>query len=426
MSEILDARERRSNHIKQLIDSYQGKTIAVLKLNVVGDEKNPTFMKFICTLFDQQIQVEFKDKIVSFDKVHSQDGDYIYYVINEIGSVVKERTIYIEDHSYFGRLVDIDVYHNKGISRTDLQCEMRKCLICDGYAHVCSRNQTHTKEEIHKEVQRLIDETLPKMILNEVLASIYYELDMYPRFGLVSKYDSGCHTDMDFDLFMESTYAIKTHIERFIEMGLGQINPKELQKIGKQAEQSMFDATKGVNTQKGLIFALGIFLPAFVNTIINNEDESYLMGLIKKISKHIVGDYYKSISDKEMLSHGDVIYLKHGIKGIRGEALNGFNLIFIDVPNTDGSFTDPFDNLLFFMSELYDTTIIHKKGMEEQELVHKEVKELIKIGGFKSNTIAYKALSDMYKKKGISPGGSSDLLVLKLIYENLKYLIKKD
>ena len=86
MSEILDARERRSNHIKQLIDSYQGKTIAVLKLNVVGDEKNPTFMKFICTLFDQQIQVEFKDKIVSFDKVHSQDGDYIYYVINEIGS----------------------------------------------------------------------------------------------------------------------------------------------------------------------------------------------------------------------------------------------------------------------------------------------------------------------------------------------------
>jgi holo-ACP synthase CitX len=425
MSDILLARERRSEHIKQLIDSYQGKTIAVLKLNVVGEEKNPTFMKFICMLFNQQIHLEFKGKIQEFQKTNSCDGDYIYYVISEIGSIVKERTIYIEDHSYFGRLVDIDVYHNKGISRTDLQCEMRKCLICDGYAHVCSRNQTHSKEEIHKEVKRLIDETLPKMILNEVLSSIYYELDMYPRFGLVSKNDSGCHTDMDFDLFMISTYAIKNHIERFIEMGLGDINPLELQKIGRQAEKSMFDATNGVNTQKGLIFALGIFLPALVNTIINNEDETYLIQLIKSIANDIVGDYYLTVSQKENTTHGDKIYLTHGIKGIRGAALEGFNLLFGDISNIDGSFTDPFDYLLYFMSRLYDTTIIHKKGIEVQERVHAEIGDLIEKGGFKSSTLEYKALSDRYKKEGISPGGSSDLLVLKLIYENLRYLLKK-
>lgn len=425
MNEILLAREQRSEHIKQLIDASNGKTIAVLKLNVVGEEKNPIYMKFICMLFREYMNKEFKHKIEKSEKVLSKDGDYFYYVINEIGSVVKERTIYIEDHNYFGRLVDIDVYHEKSISRADLQCEMRTCLVCDNYAHICSRNQTHTQQEIQDKVMEIIKDTLPQMVQYEVISQIYFELDLYPRFGLVGKVDSGSHKDMDFNLFLESTFAIKPYIKQFIDMGFEEIDPIKLKKLGQRAEQTMFEVTKGINTQKGLIFALGIFLPAFIKTIISFEDESYLKQLIKDIAKDIVGDYFETIESKEHKSHGDLIFLEHGIKGIRGEALSGFELLFQDAPNRDGTLYDPYECLIFLMSELDDTTIIHRKGIDTLRKVQKEMKILVDNGGFKKNKLYYETLSDRYKQDGISPGGSSDILVLKLIYENMKFLLKQ-
>ena len=424
MNEILLAREQRSNHIKQLIDTSDGNTIAVLKLNVVGENKNPEYMRFICSLFHKYMMDEFGNKVVKFGKVLSKDGDYIYYVIKEKGTLVKERTIYIEDTNYFGRLVDIDVYHNKGISRSDMMCEMRKCLICDNYAHVCSRNQTHTVDEIHNKVKDIIKETLPQMVLSEVISMIHFELDLYPRFGLVGKMDSGSHSDMNYDMFIESTFAIKPYIEKFILMGINDIEPKMLQEIGLDAEKAMFSATKGVNTQKGLIFVLGIFLPALVKTVINHRDEKYLMDLMKNIAKDIIGDYYEKILSKDQLSHGDTIYLEHGIKGVRGEALKGFNILFEEVPNKNGSLSDPYDCLIYLMSRLEDTTIIHKKGIDVLKKVQKEMEELIQLGGFKGNQGQYNNLSERYKNEGISPGGSSDMLVAMLIYENFKYLVK--
>ena len=372
MNQILDAREQRSKHIKQLIDLNKNRSIAVLKLNVVGENKNPLYMKFLCLLFNQYMNEEFKNKIEKSDKVLSVDGDYMYYIINEKGTIVKERTIYIEDHHYLGRLVDIDVYDEKSISRADMECEMRTCLVCDSYAHICSRNKTHSEEEIQTKVKSIIHENLSPMILNEVITQIYFELDLYPRFGLVSKVDSGSHDDIDFELFMKSTYAIKPYLKQFIEMGLEEIDPKQLQEIGQKAEQAMFKVTKGVNTQKGLIFALGIFLPAFVKSIINFQDEEYFIQEIKYISEEIIGDYFDTLSNKEIVSHGDQIYLDYGIKGIRGEALKGFKLVFDSVMNKDGSLHDPYDCLLHFMSQLDDTTIIHRKGLDGLRKVQKE------------------------------------------------------
>jgi len=89
MNQILDAREQRSKHIKQLIDLNKNRSIAVLKLNVVGENKNPLYMKFLCLLFNQYMNEEFKNKIEKSDKVLSVDGDYMYYIINEKGTIVK-------------------------------------------------------------------------------------------------------------------------------------------------------------------------------------------------------------------------------------------------------------------------------------------------------------------------------------------------
>jgi holo-ACP synthase CitX len=418
---ILEAREERSKHIESLMEEHKYKSIVILKLNVVGTDKNPPFMRFICLLFDNFIKKEFKHKIITSKKNSSDDGDYVYYVIDEEGSLVKERTMSIEDNNYLGRLVDIDVYYQKSISRSDMKCDMRKCIICDNYAHICVRNQTHSKKEIFDKVHQLINEHLPELIMQEVMRSIYEELEMYPKFGLVTNRDSGVHQDMDYELFIKSTFAIKPYIKEYIEYGLGDIdNPLLLKEIGLKAEQAMFDATNNINTQKGLIFALGIFLPAMTKTIITNNDCEFFRNRIKYLSNTIIGNYYETL-DQNNLTHGDEIYLKHGIKGIRGETLNGFPLIF-EIPHID-SFYDSYEYFIRIMAKLDDTTIIHRTDLETLNLVKKEMQNLINIGGYIENKDTYNLISEKYKQNNISPGGSSDILVLKLIFEKLRYLL---
>lgn len=426
--DILTAREERGKHISSLMDKNKHKTIMVLKLNVVGKNKNPINMRFICLFFDNLIQNEFEGKIIESMKVRSEDGDYIYYVIDEVGKLVKERTIHIEDEHYLGRLVDIDVYDKQSISRSDMSCEMRKCLICDDYAHICTRNQTHSMQEISRVVNELIESHLTDIILNQVMHTIYEELELYPRFGLVSHTDSGCHTDMDFETFVKSTFAIKPYLKEYILYGIEKFdNPVELQKIGLRAEERMFEATKNINTQKGLIFVLGLFLPALTKAILNNRDEEYIIQEIQRSASSIIGDYYTKVEFKEKKTHGDLIYLDYGVKGIRGEALKGFrNLFQIPSFRNVGYEYQNHEYLIHIMSYLTDTTIIHKKGFKVLKQVQSDMDHIIKNGGYSKNVQEVLELSNKYKKEGISPGGASDLLVAKMIFEKLRYLLCSD
>ncbi len=426
MSLILEAREKRAYHIEELMKEYKYKTIVILKSNVPGADKNPNKLKFICNLYDGYITREFKKKITHKDQVRSLDGNYVYYVIEEEGNIVKEKAILIEEANILGKLVDIDVYNEKSITRSTLECEMRKCLICDNYSHICVRNQTHTQEELFKKIDEITEEFLVNHILNKVIKCIYYELDLYPKFGLVSSHDSGVHTDMDFQTFVNSTFAIKPYLKEYIIYGLHDVeDPEKLREIGKRAETAMFKTTNNVNTQKGLIFILGFFLPVLARAIRNNLGLVYLKKEIIKLSKLIIGDYFELVKDKKVKTHGDIAYLEYGLKGIRGEVLNGLQLIF-EIPSYRDRMTNyiHLEYLIHLMSELDDTTIINRTNYETLKEVQKTMSDLVKSGGYTNNISLVENLSNQYKERNISPGGSADMLVVKMIYEELKYLLR--
>ena len=422
MNTILAAREVRAKHIKDLMEEYPNKTVIILKTNVVGEDKNPLHLKFMCTFFNEIIYSTFHDKILLNGHQFSDDGNYCFFVVDEIGAMVKIRTIEIEEATPLGRLIDIDVYHKKSITRQDLSCEMRKCLICDDYAHLCARQKKHSIEEIHQEMEKIIHNFLKEYITNITIKAIYSELELYPKFGLVSHKDSGCHKDMDYETFVKSTFAIKKYITEYIEEGLKKdFDPLHLQKIGLRAEKRMFKATEGINTHKGLIFLLGIFLPSLAL----NESKAFLKQTIKDTAKTIVGDYYINLEKKETLSNADRIYLKTGKKGIRGEALNGLELIF-SIPEYHNYDDDiQYHNyLIHLMSELDDTTIIHRRDMETLHEVKATMKQIVNNKGYESNKELVQKISDDYQTKCISPGGSADMLVIKIIFEELGKLIK--
>ncbi len=422
MSLILEAREKRAKHIEELIKKFKNNTIVIFKLNVPGENKNLVKLKFIYKIYDQLIQKEFNNLIINKGKTKSDDGDYLYYIINERGNIVKEKTIFMEDNNRLGKLIDIDVYDKVVISRTDLSYEMRKCLICNNYAHICVRTKAHTQKELFIKIDEIIINYLTNYILDKTINAIYSELKVYPKFGLVSIQSNGIHSDMTYQTFIDSTNIITPYLKEFILYGLNELDdPLILKQIGEKAEEAMFKETNSINTQKGLIFILGIFLPVISKSIKNNLGQKSIEKEIIKVSKTIIGNYYSNLTKKSSTSHGDLIYLKYNIKGIRGEVLNGLKIIF-DVPSYKGSFAN-LEYLIYIMSLLDDTTIIHRTNLETLNNVKKTMKHIVKIGGYTNNKELVNNLSDEYIKLNISPGGAADILVVKILYEDLKELL---
>ncbi len=126
-----------------------------------------------------------------------------------------------------------------------------------------------------------------------------------------------------------------------------------------------------------------------------------------------------------MHSIGDKIYLSHNLKGIRGEALKGMDIVFGIPSYNERPNTNKFhEYLIYLMSTLDDTTIIHKTNINTLNEVKSTFSDLVSKGGYSSNKELIQNISDEYIKRSISPGGSADLLVLKIIFEELNYFIK--
>ncbi|MDV3143960.1 MAG: triphosphoribosyl-dephospho-CoA synthase, partial [Candidatus Phytoplasma australasiaticum] len=105
----------------------------------------------------------------------------------------------------------------------------------------------------------MLNNFFKKKIIKIAVECIKTEVKTFPSFGLVSKKDSGCHKDMNFDMFLKSANTFFVYFEEIYDLVIEneKIEFENLQKIGQKQEKIMFSVTKGVNTHKGLVFAFG-------------------------------------------------------------------------------------------------------------------------------------------------------------------------
>lgn len=414
MNLILRDREARAQQIDDLHNNYPDLVIVSLRLNIVGGEKNVLNLQWVLWEIDQQIKMQLDASIISRNLYESLDGRYILYTIKGDVKTIKNIMIDIESMSPIGRIVDIDVYNDTPISRTDLNKPKRKCIICESDADLCVRSKKHSKEDVMNEINAIARTALIDKLYNETIQSMIDELKLYPCFGLVSYEDSGAHSDMDFHTFEKSIEALKKAVKRYLEADL---EPEMLNQIGRYAEKEMFEATNGVNTHKGLIFLLGVFLPSYKHAIEYQLPLNDLKKYIVHITKSIVGDYYNQLGDAT--SHGDQVFIRYNVKGIREICTRGLE----DVLNHD--IENPYNKLVRLMSTVEDTTIIHRFDLKMLKLVQKDMKDYLMMGGYDTYPNIYKSLSETYKKRGISPGGSADLWVLSTLFDKTRYLLKQ-
>ncbi|MEC9484565.1 MAG: citrate lyase holo-[acyl-carrier protein] synthase [Candidatus Izemoplasma sp.] len=409
--DILSAREARSHHIQRVMTAFPNKTCVVLKLNMVGPDKNPKAFQWIITYYHIQLQTQFNSHIIRHSYHESVDGNYFLYIVKRDPKLVKDHMVALEDDSALGRLIDIDVYHQHPLTRK----RPRQCIICDDLAHHCVRSQAHSVEDVRSIMTSIMHNALTAYMTHITIESMIEEVNLYPCFGLVSNKDAGCHKDMNSDTFLASIRALKPFIKAYLE----EDDSKKLKAIGLNAEKAMFEATEGINTHKGLIFLLGIFLPVLKQAIVSGHSIAHFHNNLTTLANSIVGDYYNNL--KLPQTAGDRSYIDYQTKGVRGIALDGFDVVLNQPPfNTD------YDRLLYFMANIDDTTIIHKTSYETLKRVKKEIKALIEQGGYPHNHARYNALSNTYKKAGISPGGSADLWVISRLFETFKPYLKRE
>jgi holo-ACP synthase CitX len=166
LAELLDSRDKRVKHQKDLLGTYPGKSLLCLTVQLPGPEKrNATSLK-IAKAGVEAVREAF---VPVYEELKDLETGYeAYFLVNLPAEEAKRRACEIEDSHPLGRLMDIDVLHetstnpthiNVGaVSRLDIGLEARRCLLCDNEVRYCMRAKTHTREELLRRIEQMLKE----------------------------------------------------------------------------------------------------------------------------------------------------------------------------------------------------------------------------------------------------------------------------
>lgn len=282
-----------------------------------------------------------------------------------------------------------------------------------------------------------------ELLSENAVKSLLFEVSAAPKPGLVDRFNSGAHKDMDFFSFMSSSAALSIYFYKCTLQGVnfGGKSPQKmfdgLRSLGIEAEKRMFLATGGVNTHKGLVFSLGIICAAASNCYVESNDGKFDLQIISEKIKEMT----KGISEKELayskdiekMTCGEKIYKRYGLKGIRGEAEGGYNTVltvslpvFRELMNS-GKFNindSLVHTLMHIMTASVDTNVIGRHDIESLEYVKRSAKQALEMGGVfteEGKRYIYKMDKD-FIEKNISPGGSADLLAVTVMFYMLEIM----
>lgn len=268
-------------------------------------------------------------------------------------------------------------------------------------------------------------------IASLAVQAILYEASCHPSPGLVSKVSQGAHGDMDYYTFLDSAAALINPLIQCAQAGFLPRTPKEIfaqiRYIGQLGEKMMFQKTKGVNTHKGTLFLMGTCCAAAGKAVSSGAGFSALPGIIRAMTEGLVAQELTArVRELERLetiqpsalTHGEKLFLSHQVTGIRGEAERGLPAVF------DGSLPvyqesrDLSQNarlgqtLLTIMQFCEDTNILYRHSWQTLKEVQERAGIVLALGGMRTaeGIKAAAAMDEDFSRRGISPGGSADLL----------------
>jgi triphosphoribosyl-dephospho-CoA synthase len=250
--------------------------------------------------------------------------------------------------------------------------------------------------------------------------SLYHELALYPKPGLVSFRDNGAHLDMNAATFVRSLFSLRGYFVAIAAAGMREAGLAELQQLGVAAESHMLRATRGINTHRGAIFTHGILAAAAGCAVARNitpSDENLRAIVTDNWSRDLCAI---AVARTATPSHGQLMTARHGVTGARGEALLGFPSVFeIALPGLrsalDRGAGTPHALLHTFfvlLAETLDTNVLFRGGAEGLRFIQTQAKDFLERGSVFEPGWQQRAesLHRQCSIKDLSPGGCADLL----------------
>lgn len=268
-------------------------------------------------------------------------------------------------------------------------------------------------------------------IVQNAIKALLYEVVTNPKPGLVDPLDVGSHPDMNVYMFIDSSLSLENYFKQAAQIG-SEYDETDLRKMfsslrraGIEAEKTMFIATKDVNTHKGAVFSLGLFVCAAAYCQTHEENNEF--DIIKQMTQGLVKQDLGTKQD----TAGEQQFLKYGKGGVRAEAEAGYPLVEkVALPflaQTTGNLNARLlDTLMKIVSEVEDSNLIKRAGnIEVVDWAHQQAQKYLALGGYQTaaGQQFMAKLNQVFKEKNYSLGGSADLLIITIFMALQKEII---
>lgn len=426
LEQILDAREERA-HRQRTLSRIYSMPILSFTMNIPGPVKDTPLIRRAfqegLTALDQNLR---PDAIWETRITRSVTGCEAVFAIDSDPHALKRITTRIEDTHPLGRLFDMDVLDEslRKLDRDLVNGGDRGCIVCGKPGRECASRRLHSVAELQNAVRKMMVNHFAQTVDSYTVGtwaalSLLDEVCVTPKPGLVDRANTGSHRDMDLSTFVASIAALVPYFRNCAQIGMDtwRDSPEEsflrLRQAGMDAEQAMFRATGGINTHKGAIFTLGILCGAAGRLLASGEGwtADSLLDTAAYMTRTAMESDFRSMTDA---TAGGRLYRESGIRGIRGEAADGFPSIRdVGLPmflrcrsegiewNEAGAIT-----LLHLIAKVEDTNMISRGGIALAQEAREKAAALLPDPAISE----IRELDHWFMERNLSPGGCADLL----------------
>jgi triphosphoribosyl-dephospho-CoA synthase CitG len=256
--------------------------------------------------------------------------------------------------------------------------------------------------------------------------AILLEVCAHPKPGLVTRHANGSHHDMSIVTFAMSSIIVSQAFYHLLDIGKEHDGDAKslfakVRQAGIEAEKSLLTATKGINTQRGILFAGGILVAAagYLSKQENRKAEN-ICDVVAEMTQGLVKYELQNLDSRKKPTAGEFLYQKYQITGIRGEVEHGFKSVRnTGLPSLKAAFANGaaindalVHTLIALMTCVEDSNVIWRTNYETLGVVQEKSKDILKKGSV--FTIAGRNEIEKFdhfcRENRISPGGAADLL----------------
>lgn len=189
LMDLLNSRENRVNHQKELLEKYADSVLISMTLNIPGPVKDSAQYRKALETGTHRLKAMLNSEAILYEELRPLvTGSEAYIVVQADPLTIKKAAIAAEEADALGRLFDIDVlvidddalqdkmpegtsnntavggtFHLsltdiRTISRSQLGAKPRKCLLCGENAKVCARSRAHSMDDLLKKISEILSD----------------------------------------------------------------------------------------------------------------------------------------------------------------------------------------------------------------------------------------------------------------------------